>query len=126
MKTKFEGEYKTGLTLIIVGSSILIGILGIMVIVLLVSIAVIGSATQVAVFIGLVVFMSIFIAPTIVTLVLASIERKHKTTKRRVALAVLGIIFGSVIGIIGAIFLLVAKEESPTPPVENKDQEIKA
>ncbi|PPE06008.1 hypothetical protein [Williamsoniiplasma lucivorax] len=111
MKTKFEGQYKTGLTLIIIGASIVIGVISIMILVFLAGVGMVLPFWPTRMVAIPIIFMVVFLVPTIVTLVLAIIEMKNKTAKRKIVLAILGIIFSTVLGVIGGIFLLIAEQE---------------
>ncbi|PPE06013.1 hypothetical protein [Williamsoniiplasma lucivorax] len=143
MKTKFEGKYKTGLILAIIGSAIFLALGTISLIVLLATMTVIPTASILAL-----VVLGIEIIPVIIIMVFAVKDLKAKTTNRKMTIGILAIVFASlclialiinfattlsVLGIItnltvaalwmtGGIMLLVAEKEvsnvdTPQPPV---------
>ncbi|AVP49773.1 hypothetical protein [Williamsoniiplasma luminosum] len=127
-QTKFEGNYRTGIILIIVGAAITLAMAVVASIMFFFSLANVGiyasfmNSAQTGDFelitttnpeMALVkkisfIFYMIVLIPNIINLIFASQSIKNKATDKKVLIAVLAIIFGGILGIIGGIMILCA------------------
>ncbi|ATZ16946.1 hypothetical protein ELUMI_v1c02210 [Williamsoniiplasma luminosum] len=119
MKTKFEGLYKSGLILTILGAALTIALIAIIASIFIAT----GASTNVDWYVDLAVMtylwlitFVVILVPCLLIIVFSSISLKRQSPYQTIPIAVLSIIFGNIVGMIGAILMLCAPQDQANAP----------